>query len=671
MKTIRRRETRWRRAAGAGIALALHAASAAHAQDLTALPLEDLLRVEITTASKFRQDAREAPTQVQVITADDIERHGWRTLGEALGSLPGFYLSDDRAYQYLGARGFLIPGDYSTRFLLLLDGQRLNDNLFEQAPFGVNFPVDLSVIERIEVIPGPGSAIYGSNAVFGVINVITRAPSGRTVQRVAGMLTSDGRRELRAGTERRLGEDGPVLTASVSVGSKSARDLVIPGAGGGNPPADGVASGLDSAELARAYLALRYPGLTLSAWGAQHDVRPPTALYGTLFNDRRLQLRDQGAGVSAAIERDLSPHLQFNGRLALQEHRFRGTYPYDDGNGSIYLSRDETRGDWWSAESRFLYTGIDKHKLIYGVDAQQDLRAAMRYTNLTDGGAPGFDANQKTWRAGAYVQDEWTLARDWRLSAGLRYDHYSIGLTSTSPRLGLVWAATDKTTVKLLAGTAFRVPSAYERLYAAEAYLANPALRPEHIRTTELVVERAVAADQLLGASLYEYRIRRLIEQVEVNGGTEFQFRNADGNVRSTGINLFWKAPRLGAGSASASLALNQARSDTGERLTNSPRWIAKLRGSHPVAATRWIAAAEVDAIGPREIASSAGWQPLGVQWWVNATLSAKALLPGVDAQLRIINLLDRDIRVPVGEAATPLVPFYGRTLQLTLSHDF
>lgn len=664
MKTSRQRQTLWQQtAAGAGIMLALCAPLSARAQDLTALSLEDLLRVEVSTASKYQQDAREAPSQVQVITAEDIERHGWRTLGEAVGSLPGFYLSDDRAYQYPGARGFLIPGDYSTRFLLLLDGQRLNDNLFEQAPFGFNFPVDLSVVERIEVIPGPGSAIYGSNAVFGVINVITRAPSDRTTQRVSVVLASDGHRKLRAGTERRLGEDGPALTASVSVGSKSARDLAIPGAG--------VASGLDSGELASAYVALRYPGLTLSAWGARQEARPPTALYGTLFNDRRLQLRDQDAGVSVALERDLSPHLQFNGRLALQEHRFRGTYPYDDGSGGSYLTRDETHGNWWSAESRFLYTGIDRHKLIYGVDAQQDLRASMRYFDLTTGGPPGFDANQKTWRAGAYLQDEWTLAPAWRLSTGLRHDHYSIGLSSTSPRLGLVWTATGKTTVKLLAGTAFRVPSAYERLYAADTYLANPALRPERIRTSELIVERAINADQLLGVSLYEYRIRRLIEQVGLNGDTAFQFQNGGGEVRSTGIELYWKAPRLGAGSASASLALNQARGAADERLTNSPRWIAKLRASHPVASSRWIAAAEVDAIGPREIASSAGWQSLGVQWWVNATLSAKALLPGVSAQLRIVNLLDRDVRVPVGEAVTPLLPFYGRTLQLTLSHDF
>lgn len=651
-----------------GILLALCFVTTSRAQDLTDLPLEDLLRVEVTTASKYRQDAREAPSQVQLITATDIEHHGWRTLGEALSSLPGFYVSDDRAYEYLGARGFLIPGDYSTRFLLLLDGQRLNDNLFEQASFGFNFPVDLSLVERIEVIPGPGSAIYGSNAVFGVINVITRKPSGRNAQRVSTTLTSDGWRELRGSMERRLGSDGPTLSASVAAGSKDGRDLRIPGAETAAPASDGVARGMDSAGIGRAFLSLRYPGLTLSAWGAQRDVRPPTALYGSLFNDRRLQLRDQSAGVSVVVERDLAPDLQFTGRAALQEQRFRGTYPYDNQAGASFLSRDDLHGTWWSAESRFLYTGFERHKLVYGVELQQDLNASMRNFDLRNGGAPTFTADQHSWRGGVYVQDEWSLNRDWRLSAGVRHDHHSIGFSTTSPRLALLWAAGARTTVKLLAATAFRLSSDYERLYAADTYLPNHALRPEQVRTTELIVERVIGGGQQLALSLYGYGVRKLIEQVEVNGG-ELQFQNAAGRIRSTGVELSWKAPRLGDGSAAASLAWNQTRTADGERLPDSPRWIAKLRGAHPLPGTRWLTAAEADAIGPRAIAGDG--QSLGTQWWISASLSAKALLPGVDVRLRVVNLLDRDVQVPVGEAVTPVVPFYGRTLQLTLSHDF
>lgn len=165
--------------------------------DLTELALEDLLQVEISTASKFTQNLRNAPSAAQVITAEDIQRHGWRTLAEALNSLHGFYGVNDRAYAFVGTRGFLVPGDYNTRFLLLLNGQRLNDNIYEQANFGQEFPLDLALVERIEYVPGPGSAIYGSNAFFGVINVIARQAAGHTGWHAGAGFSGDGWRELR------------------------------------------------------------------------------------------------------------------------------------------------------------------------------------------------------------------------------------------------------------------------------------------------------------------------------------------------------------------------------------------------------------------------------------------------------------------------------------------
>jgi len=132
--------------------------------DLTELSLEQLLAVEVSSASKYSQRTTDAPSAVQVISGEDIRLHGWRTLSEALASLPGIYINNDRVYDFLGARGFQIPGDYNTRFLLLVDGQRNNDNIYQQALTGSEGWLDMSVVERIEYIPGPGSAIYGSNA---------------------------------------------------------------------------------------------------------------------------------------------------------------------------------------------------------------------------------------------------------------------------------------------------------------------------------------------------------------------------------------------------------------------------------------------------------------------------------------------------------------------------
>ena len=147
------------------------------APDLTEMTVEQLMSVEIATvysASKYEQKVTDAPASVAIITADEIGKYGYRTLADILRGVRGLFVTYDRNYANLGIRGFNRPGDLNTRVLLLVDGHRINDNIYESAPIGTEFPVDVDLIERVEVIRGPGSSLYGTNAFFGVINVITR-----------------------------------------------------------------------------------------------------------------------------------------------------------------------------------------------------------------------------------------------------------------------------------------------------------------------------------------------------------------------------------------------------------------------------------------------------------------------------------------------------------------
>ncbi len=670
-RSKRLRRSRLNRLLGLAGMLTAMPVIAAPANDLTELSLEDLLQVEVTTASKYKQDARQAPSQVQVITAEDIRQYGWRTLGEALGNLPGFYTSDDGVYQYLGARGFLTPGDYSTRFQLLLNGQRLNDNIYEQAQFGTPFPLDMALVERIEIISGPGSAIYGSNALFGVINVIARDPSSMQGSTGSIGLSSKGWHELRATTSTRLGKDGPSFLASFSYTDQGAQDLTIPSARGtaiqadGSVSADGVARGLGGGHVARAYVALQHAsGLQASAWATQRDVIPAMALYGTAFNDRRNTVHDGSYGIAATLERKLDDDLQFTGRLAYQEQAYRANYVYATPDTP---TRDDSTGGWLSGESRFVYTGLAAHKLVFGADAQRDMRLAMRNIDSTTG-ASILDVRDKTWRTGVFLQDEWSIAPRWRLSAGARYDRYSIDLAHTSPRLGLVYTLTDATTFKLLAGEAYRVPNTFERKYEDGYYLANPSLKPEVVRTAEAIVEQRIGNEQLLGASIFSYSFRNQIDQTVV--GNNLRFENLP-RTTVQGAEMFWRAPRLGRGSVFASVAVNHAHSDSTPNVPNSPGWLAKLRATHPLAGPQWLGAIELHAIGPRDVETDTGYLKLSRQWWMNAMINSTALGPRMHLQLRVVNVFDRPVQIPVAEAAAPLMPMSRRALQATLSHDF
>ncbi|MDO9109769.1 MAG: TonB-dependent receptor plug domain-containing protein [Desulfatirhabdiaceae bacterium] len=142
--------------------------------DLTSLSLEDLMRIPVYGASKFEQKASNAPSAITIITADDIQKYGYRTLADLLRSVRGFYATYDRNYRYAGIRGFGSTGDYNSRILIQIDGHRINDNIYGQGSIGSEFILDLDLIDKVEIIRGSGSSLYDSNAFFGVINVITK-----------------------------------------------------------------------------------------------------------------------------------------------------------------------------------------------------------------------------------------------------------------------------------------------------------------------------------------------------------------------------------------------------------------------------------------------------------------------------------------------------------------
>lgn len=145
--------------------------------DLLLTTEDDLLFQEIPSvysASKYEQKVTKAPDSISIVTADEIKKYGYRTFGDILASLKGFYNTNDRNYGFAGARGFGLPSDFNTRLLLLIDGHRFNDNIYDSFDTSNGFPVDIDMIERVEIVRGPSSSLYGTSAFFGVINIITR-----------------------------------------------------------------------------------------------------------------------------------------------------------------------------------------------------------------------------------------------------------------------------------------------------------------------------------------------------------------------------------------------------------------------------------------------------------------------------------------------------------------
>lgn len=146
----------------------------AQTPDLSHASLEELMNIKVYTASTYLQTAETAPSLVTVVTADQIRKYGYRTLADILRSVGGFYVTSDRNYSYVGVRGFARPGDYNTRILLLVDGHRLNDSVYGSSFVGFDALLDVDLIERVEIIRGPTSSLYGTNAFLAVVNVIPK-----------------------------------------------------------------------------------------------------------------------------------------------------------------------------------------------------------------------------------------------------------------------------------------------------------------------------------------------------------------------------------------------------------------------------------------------------------------------------------------------------------------
>ncbi|HYD93934.1 MAG TPA: TonB-dependent receptor [Noviherbaspirillum sp.] len=650
-----------------GTALSSQAAYADDPQvDLAALPIEQLLSLEVYSASRFVQKLSEAPSAVSVVTAADIKAFGWRTLSDILRSMRGLYVSNDRNYSYLGARGFLRPGDYNTRFLLLVDGNRNNDAVFDQAATGTEFMLDVDLIERVEFVPGPGSSIYGANAFFGVVNIITRRGRDMDGAQASVEVGSDGMRKARASYGLRDDGGAEVLLAA-SRYRRDGADLYFPEF---DSPAtgNGVARRLDHDRSDSVFMKGSLGPFSLSVAHSERSKGVPTASFSQVFNDPRSRTIDAHTFVDAGYRLQLAADTEFSSRLHWGRYEYQGDYVYD--LPPLIVNRDVANAHWWGAEAKLVTTRHAGHKLVMGVEHQNDYRREQINFDI-DPFQPLLNDRRAGRRTGIYLQDEYTLRPDVLFNAGGRYDHDSAtGQHQFNPRLALIWKATPATTLKALYGTAFRAPNAYELYYdlpGAGGQKANPSLKAERIRTQELSAEHHLSPNTRVTASLFRNTVSDLITQTEDPADGLLVFRNLNRAV-AHGTEVELEKAWSGGAVLRTGYSWQKARGAGGGDLVNSPRHLAKFNLSAPLLRTGWRAGAEAQYVGRRLTlrGETAGY------WLANLTLSALRLAPGLELSASVYNLFDRRYADPGAEEhAQDAIRQDGRTWRLKLSYSF
>lgn len=632
--------------------------------DLYEKKLEELLKVDVqkvSVASKRRQKVNEAPSSVTIITSDDIRQYGYRTIADILRSVRGFNVTYDRNYAYIGVRGFGRPGDYNTRVLLMVDGHAINDNIFDTAPIGAEFTLDVDLIDRIEISRGPGSALYGSNALFGVINVVTKNGSALHGVEGSGEIGRDHAAKGRISYGRTIpGESDLLLSGNAA--NNPGRDLYFAEFDPANPAADpraannGIAVGRDYETHQNAFTKATAGDLVLSAAYGRREKGIPTAAFGTMFNAPDTVAIDRHAYVDARYSHEISGRSDIMARLAYDEYGYAGDYPFDTtvppGAPSRVVNKDESVGRWWSGEINYTAAIREKHTIVIGTTFKANTTQDQRNFNA-DPYELFLNDRRRSNLWALFGQDEIWISPSLILTAGARYDYYDTFGGTTNPRAGLLYYPSVNSAVKLLAGRAFRTPNTYE-LYYNDGYITsepNPNLRPETIVTYEAVYEQYYPNQFQSTLSVYHYDIQNLItlEQDPANG--LLVYRNAEA-IAADGVEfeLQKKCPNGTRGTFSTAYQHTFNRR-TGELLINSPRNLTKLNLSVPMLKEHIIAGLEEQYTGRRW---TLGENTTEAFFVTNVTILAQNMVKGLDLSLGVYNLFDKQYRDPASEEHRP-----------------
>ena len=631
--------------------------------DLNDLSLEELMQVKVervVTASLFSQRVTEAPASMTVITRDEILKYGYRTLADVLSSVPGLYVTYDRNYSYLGVGGFSRPGDFNSRILLQIDGHRLNDNIYDTAAIGTEFPLDIDLIDHIEFMRGPGSSLYGSNAFFGVINVITRK-SADVGRELAVSVASFGTEAGRVSYTTTFGAAGDLLLSGTIYNSAGQSPLFFPEFAAS--PSGGQSYDSDYDRSKSAFARVNLGDFSLTGLFGTRTKGIPTGAYGTVFNNPNTYTTDARGYVDLNYHKRLSDTLQMAARVYYDHYGYNGQYIDDNGNNTktgmplpSTTNLDSALGNWWGAETAVTLSAFTDHNLTFGGE-YRDYLAQNQWNANVNPAQIILDDHQHSVNWGLFLQDEYHVIEPLRINVGLRYDDF-YNFKVLDPRAAIVYTPTATTALKLLYGEAFRAPNAYELYFqdGGATSVANPGLKPEKIRTVDAVWEQYFCENYRSSVSVFYYRVNDLISQT-TNSSNLLIYENID-SAQAFGASLSLEGSWKNGVKSRLSYDWQRATNvSTGALLTNSPQHLVKGGITFPVYRQKLFVSPELQYTGPR---LTLGGTTTNDPVTVNLTILARDLgLAGLDASASVYNLFDvraQDVAGP-DQGQQPILP--------------
>jgi outer membrane receptor protein involved in Fe transport len=630
--------------------------------DLNALTLEQLMRIQVVGAALHPQTLQDAPASVTVITAEDIRKYGYRTLGEALAAVRGFYTTNDRTYETIGVRGFNLPGDYDSHVMVMVNGHNMADNIFDfMLFFGNGFPIEMNLINRIEIIRGPASALYGSNAIFATINVVTKSPDEAGPLTVTSDTGSFGEKKIQVMDTASVGSVKVLFSGSV-YNNTGESPLFFPQF---NTPPNNYGKAIDmNGEKGYHFFAnLVWHNWTVMAVFSDHDQTQPVSWGPTIFNDRGTQNNDARNFIDAAWERSIAGGT-LKWRTYYDAYHYLGRFDYALSNGGVEDNRQHDLGDWAGTRLTYRIRPSFAGDITVGVEGKIDIRDLMTGFDVSPVPITYLSVNHPNRSFGVVFQDEKKLSRRWKVDLGLRFDMSSYGISAyghhfLSPRAAVLYQRSEWT-LKFLYGRSFRNPSTYQLFYSdGLAVQANPEARPETANTVEIDGERKLGKRMNLQVSAYGYRLYNFLEGVVLPDGL-IQYQN-DARIQAEGVEFEINGRPANWLESTASYALQWSRDNT--FLENSPQHLAKLRFAIPLGK-------RFDISSGMQYQSSRGTlagNTVPPMYLADFTLTSKQLPGNFDFRLGLRNAFNRTYSDPVELSGVDTVPQPGRSFFVEL----
>lgn len=647
-----------------GMLLLLGSCRMSAAQSEVVDPFE--FEAEATGVTLRSRPISEVPASMTVISREDLRDFGFQSLAEALTLVRGVFISTDHNYHYAGMRGYSPLGDWGTHLLVMIDGFPLIGGFYLNAPLGSDFPVEMNAIERIEVVRGPGSALFGSNALLGVINVVTRRGSART----------GGSVEVRASSSRQV-------CAATDVGGtiSGGWNWFVSGSGFGGPGPDypvnnpiddpRMAFGADGDRGGRFFASMARSDWSFQAALGSRTKEVPTGAWSTEPGDDRSQTRDDWGLASAEFLHAFGTTSAVQARLSMGRDHYEGDYfSLDEMTGlPARLSQDESTSGSAELDFRVILEPLASMGATIGVARREHLKARASSWLLEPYELVG-EVDQPWHQQSAYAQLDWIPSRQLSVQAGLRLDDATIGGTVVNPRIGANWHPARDWTVRALAGRAYRRPNLYETYFTdGLTSRGNSDLRSEILWTKEVGAEYrrgGVTAALTTFENSFDDRIVVNVDPAD----SLLQYINA-GQLRISGIEAELSG-NLGRGvrwRGSWTYASHGEVDGDAVSMVNFAGHVGQASLVFPVPGASGRMAVCFHAVGPRQSANGDRVPGYGL---TDLTWSTEPLPGRLETAVRVSNVLDQSWNDPGGEEhVTSRIPGWGRTVDLLVRVGF